>query len=756
MQMLSLIDRWAKDPEGFVVIKKVQNGGKGSGNFGHSGRPGEVGGSSRAKVKLMPSAENYFEEHPEAQKRFDKVVKDFEKIGLKRGFTFTVNPFDVATESEQNDYFAVFRYSGRTRTDTAEGESLVYVSSKTFEKEGQKGKWSKEGNPYTADSTFEGTLRHELGHLFTTQLFLQEYKPKGELNKAEYNRFNGKLLDESGAKKPFFQGGKWSSYAWMNDSETIAEAFSNPDFSEDAKKVYDYVKNYKPKAKTAEKKTYNTVEKRYFYPCVGYPANEEVLKQMMEEYTPDRVVNGGKGSGNFGHSGRPGMVGGSSKDGQGAGLIDKYPEVIRSAQRLVVKRPDEIDDDYLLKVEAERKRLFELYGADKEKADMQLWDWNGGAYMGDWENQKKEVFSDIDIALSKAIVEESKDDRDVYRIQIDSEYNGEMRPTKFASWTPVLAEAYRFGRFMGGSDSRFDLFRTKVSPSNVVIVPDVMYAKSGLYPVNQYEYVLSNEKPLEAYKSGMTRRQISEEYERIRNSIVVQNGGKGSGNFGHSGRRGEVGGSAPKDFVASFRQMSINEQAKKLGQIWKANNSPDNLNKENLFQQASYALGNNKKPTVLKNSDFDKEPGEPLYRLVHDNLAAKMTAQEVADNLKYGEDTYQGEGDYTSGIFFTDYRDHIEEYAETENVVRIVAKLKPEAKVLEPTNGPQPQEVVDRIVAFKKMAKQIGLELPQSEAQAIAAFAAGYDALRYKYDEKNTFTAVYDRGKLLIREDYDK
>lgn len=75
MQKLSLIDRWREDPDGFIIIngnekdgstnnsldnnsiaggfdsnisgRQVQvNGGKGSGNFGHAGRPGKVGGSS--------------------------------------------------------------------------------------------------------------------------------------------------------------------------------------------------------------------------------------------------------------------------------------------------------------------------------------------------------------------------------------------------------------------------------------------------------------------------------------------------------------------------------------------------------------------------------------------------------------------------------------------------------------------------------------------------------------------------------------
>lgn len=262
----------------------------------------------------------------------------------------------------------------------------------------------------------------------------------------------------------------------------------------------------------------------------------------------EKVTNGGKGSGIFGHQGRPGLVGGSGDGGQST-LYAQYPEAVNSAKRLVAERPDEVDDEYLKKVEAERERLFELYGEDKDKADVEIRKWNDGAYMWDWKNQDKNVFSDIDVALSKAMVKESNDNSDVYRIQVDSEHNNEMAPTKFASWTASMVEAYRFGKFMGGRESSFDLFKTKVSPDNVVIVPDVMYAKSGLFPVRQYEYVLKNDKPLKAFKAGMTWQEVSDQYEELRNSVselLVRNGGKGSGNFGHYGRPGEVGGSAPR------------------------------------------------------------------------------------------------------------------------------------------------------------------------------------------------------------------
>lgn len=259
-----------------------------------------------------------------------------------------------------------------------------------------------------------------------------------------------------------------------------------------------------------------------------------------------KSVNGGPGSGNFGHAGRPGEVGGSSKDGQGAGLVDKYPEVTDIAKRLAKKRPEgNLTDEYLDEVKKERKQLFEKYGEDKFRTDKKIQKWNDGWYM--WGEKEEEdggkIFSDIDIALSQAIVKECNDNTTVYRTQIDSNYNGEMLPSEHSSWTTSLTEAYRWGNFIGGVNSSIDLFETKVSPSNIVLVPDIMYSVTGLYPIQQQEYVLSNKTNLKASKRGMTWQEVRDEYEKLDNSASIQNGGAGSGNFGHSGRPGLVGGS---------------------------------------------------------------------------------------------------------------------------------------------------------------------------------------------------------------------
>lgn len=68
MQKSSLIDRWAEDINGFSVIEKNTNGGKGSGNFGHEGRPGKIGGSGKGTGK-----ESEYDEYITRGARFSKL-----------------------------------------------------------------------------------------------------------------------------------------------------------------------------------------------------------------------------------------------------------------------------------------------------------------------------------------------------------------------------------------------------------------------------------------------------------------------------------------------------------------------------------------------------------------------------------------------------------------------------------------------------------------------------------------------------------
>lgn len=284
--------------EGEDRLPLTVNGGEGSGNFGHLGRPGLIGGSSKdgyRGISFSKSAEESFKEYPNRKKEFDRVVKEFQKIGLKRGFHFTMNAFDVAAEGE--GFFDAGKYSGRTVTRTAEGGSTVFVSSSLLKDGvGKKSNFEKDGKTYEVDDTFEGVLRHELGHLFMTQLFLAENKGKvfGDLNQNAFNRYNSDMLNASKCNKPsLFDGGKWSYYAEIDSGEAIAEAFSNPGYSEDTRKVYNYIKNHKVEDwSTWRYRENNSAEENVIVACVGYPVDDEALKEYMAKVEKNQCTCG--------------------------------------------------------------------------------------------------------------------------------------------------------------------------------------------------------------------------------------------------------------------------------------------------------------------------------------------------------------------------------------------------------------------------------------------------------------------------------
>lgn len=323
----ALANIWLSRHSNHTTKKEVNRSSK-SGNFGHSGRPGKVGGSQKrgkgnnVEVKFAGSVGDIFERFPERKAEFEKVVAEYAEMGLTRGFTFTVSSYDVATEAEKGDFFAMGSFAGRTRTDTADGDTLVYVSRTLFEGTGQKHSFEKDGSTGFVDDSFEGVLRHELGHLLVTQYFLEESGIKeGDLSQDTWLRYNRQLLLGSDAKTPYL-GGKWSQYASLNPAETIAEAFSNPDFSEDTRKVFDYVSKYKPKRGASNGAI---VDGSKFYPCLGYPANEEILQKMLDTQK-NKKTNGSSKSGCYGHSGRPGKVGGSAKRDEGTPSFEKTLE----------------------------------------------------------------------------------------------------------------------------------------------------------------------------------------------------------------------------------------------------------------------------------------------------------------------------------------------------------------------------------------------------------------------------------------------
>ena len=877
-----------------LAIEEVENGGKGSGNFGHSGRPGEIGGSGKGVVTFTKSAEATFEKFPQRKKDFDRIVKDFQKNGLTRGFTLTTNAYDVAQEDEKRDFFSLGQFSGRTRTDTADGETLVYISPEVFQDGyGKKYNFETDGKAHCVDTTFEGTLRHELGHLFVTQLYLDEWKPKGELSQESFDRYNRNLLFNSKAKRPFL-GGKWSSYADLTSGETIAEAFSNPDYSEDTRQVYDYVRKYKPIKKNAHSNSGVVL-----YTCVGYPINEKVLEEALKKVEKENHCTC-----EHDHKVETFINEVSQDDGK---VVDKaYKEFLKevraieketinyTANKLEINAFEESD------IIGKRKKInlinklknaihkywwviFPLFAnSSMSKRNKEFQKSVEFIFTNDLQNGVDDnalkvaeghintILGDILEASNRAYTKVLENAAAELIIKVYDTSPGKL--TQYFDHKPTMAEALssihktdileenrriyeKANKMAFEGYKREDITKAireeyaDISENRATLI--ARNETSRAFTRSQFEadkqFLNGVGKLDQAYKVWYSRRPASEQdkicdfcnemiriseedpipfedpflaygdsmevlcndgklriftanYEDIEGGCLhpncqcgyylvfkndagefvktlnegpndkTTNGGKGSGNFGHVGREGEVGGSASKGFTSgkalfeaemdnkldAFRKLTPNQQAvfcEKAMEIDYKDMPQDLANTD--FQRISYALGIKDKPKTVSDEEFEKlakEGNQEYFRALKAN--GSLTAQQVAERLHTGEYTYQGNGDYCDGTYFAESWDAMASYLPTDHgypmvgagaVVRCL--ISPQAKI---------QTHKDRMTGGGKIGETMEIlesktGMKMNTSRAVALLAAGYDGFSFNNgDSKKEYICMLNRRHLTV------
>ncbi len=312
---------------------EILNGGPGSGNFDHAGRPGKVGGSSKdgsggkaefseLLSKDAKEALGEVNEYSEGAyfKEINSVLDDFSKLGM-----------DVEKVKFETNASKLPEKMRKQVTDSTNGmisakknlEAVIYLDETKQSEYGLggenkfiEGKEPKD-QPWATNNSPIGVLRHELGHLAAYTLFMKSRGRKGTAGPILGGAVN--LETHANFKKIFGEGYslnklKLSRYGMKDSSEAVAEAFANPNFSSDTKKIYDfYVNGLKKKVEN------NAVEDdEWLVLCLGFTTEDPLSKKVNQLIRKiDKVINGGSGSGNFGHLGRPGKVGGSA----GAELI---------------------------------------------------------------------------------------------------------------------------------------------------------------------------------------------------------------------------------------------------------------------------------------------------------------------------------------------------------------------------------------------------------------------------------------------------
>lgn len=377
--------------------------------------------------------------------------------------------------------------------------------------------------------------------------------------------------------------------------------------------------------------------------------NNEKLKGQLIAY-----LNGGKGSGNWGHSGRPGLVGGSAAGGgrsskskkskRSSKSKDTEPSVIEPTKIAVGELSDSTDKTGKY-TEAEKRAVERYVSGDMMWVNQYL----RGRMPEDTVLQPDEekFIEDLKSATSKPIGK----DMTLYRSVDASAVFGDMTPTEFGNLTSYVV--YGDTQRLIARDAIRLLERAEDSEITEKGFMSTTTGKStamNWFDFSGAEYPITLELNVPSTVGGANISEVSQELEHRMNQqeILLQpnltyritdissedgliyvkadvisnkrnrlekakegfakylNGGKGSGNWGHDGRPGKVGGSSPRGGGSSKAKPSSRtrrglsaEAQEKLGEAKKsiANSEQD------LVGKRQRAIG------VLQSLDLYAEPG---------------------------------------------------------------------------------------------------------------------------------------------------
>lgn len=518
-------------------------GGAGSGNFGHAGRPGEVGGSAPGGPVDTSSA-NF-------KKWFgnSKVVdENGEPLVVYKG----MYPYDWTNETPEGKG-PLIESIGRTTEFPAfhHGEKGVQVAG------------------FFGDRETAGEFAEKMnGAVYPVYLSIQKpyvIDAKGDF--AGNTQFGAKGI----AFREAIRSGKYDGVIIRNTKDEgtvyvalkptqIKSAISNTGAFDPKSKLITMASAESPLHAAADAHVAKlSVAFRYAF-AVGRRAIKGQLR-----------VAGGPGSGNFGHAGRPGQVGGSAPGGFADDISESYPIVNQ------MRAYDERDAKRVRSQLRQQGRLNEdgtvsLYHATVsdpasiterglipafETAPGQDWEAVHAGYATYFFLDKDHAIDQIEQSGVGAVIEA--------RIPITGETLSRFIPDEDSSsdlhdGVKMLLGAGNVG-FIGG-----------VPAAAVKVVHEKKWRKLGAAPKRPLraatQATAAMKKALAATLPPMLAKIVAAGGQVALDGLRLKAlGGPGSGNFGHAGRPGQVGGSAksardsfsvPEDFKLADAQYDVN------------------------------------------------------------------------------------------------------------------------------------------------------------------------------------------------------
>ena len=499
--------------EGIANIKKqknaiVMNGGEGSGNFGHKGRIGKVGGSSKdgsgSKAEFSEllskdakKALGEINEYSEGAyfKEINSVLDDFSKLGV-----------DVKKVKFETNIDKLPEKMRKQNTDSTEGmisakknlEAVIYLDETKQSEYGLGGEnkflegREPKDQPWATNNSPIGILRHELGHLAAYTVFMNSRGRKGTAGPILGGAVN--LETHANLKKIFGEGYtlnrlKLSRYGMKDSGEAVAESFANPNFSLDTKKIYDfYVNELRKKAQN------NAVDDDgWLVLCLGFTTKDPLSNKVNQLIHKINEVTG-KGynpyrdeKGRFASGPSSSSEGGSKssileKGGIGEGYLgDTLDELDDDQLSKLAKNPiANLSDKRIREVASMRQKMYDT----REEFDLAN-QWlmsivgNGADIM---EKAKTLNFNPSkEIELSRRIIGDKE-------VTLFRNQEGDFDKKKY--------KESRWGDIPHSHSSSGNDYTIKGNKNNILIHPEVLYSADigDTFYRQEREYVVDNSK----------------------------------------------------------------------------------------------------------------------------------------------------------------------------------------------------------------------------------------------------------------------
>ena len=710
------------------TFSKTLNGGSGSGNFGHSGRPGEVGGSGNGSGLARLTTSEWSEKMNRGELRESVSLLD------ETNFDYVIVPrlerMDIINEgegiSEENTKKNLDRMTSEER------EALVnYTSEYNAGNSSEVNHYLRtgEGNESTKKAAELVSSALDKCSLGEDTVCFRGVEPKVLGPEAEKLGKQIRSAVKNGSSKQFksmeqrlaslkgmeiqdkgclstskFYDSKYSNLgmtmvirAKKNDKACDIHSLSRYGQNRDQ---YSTMLGYSPSTMETEVlfapntklkvKDAKLTDKGILVEC-------ETISDKTKNSLSGVELNGGKGSGNFGHAGRIGEVGGSSRN-----RVEGF-----------------------------------IYGALPDY-DMQPTD----GYTILYTNTSAENLDSIDkggLKIGKRLEGYKESPEEGMAIWTDSNNPGS---TGYGGSTVAF-------QIPTEEAKRYKVNDTQHIVPHDIARKDILFIDRGLWEgvkVSRLPKLVSEygkDKVLDvAEKHGYDKDTIGKVISLYENKKTT-NGGPGSGNFGHAGREGEVGGSAKTNYTSgedlfnakmndkldAFRDLSPEEQAvfceKAMEMDYK--DMPQDL-ADTDFQRISYALGIKDSPKTVGDKEFGEaiqNGEEEFFRAVKGN--GSLTPTQVAERLYTGEYTYQGNGDYCDGTYFTPDWGAMEYYmgksVDTSDTAVIRCSVSLDANIY--YSGPREPFDAKMASVMNTLEQKTGMK--QNTARAVALLGAGYD-----------------------------